>query len=81
MKQYIRWLKPVKLAVPPLPSSPVPPTEPARPAQTRYRMFVKGEETPVNVYGANPIKISISGIGVLPSHLIEGKHFEFIDSN
>src|SRR6266850_6755582 len=77
MKRKIRWLETIEL-----------PTlveatwtdrgKTPKLAKTSFRVFEKGDETPVNV---RRDKIHIKRLGALPARFVEGTHFEFIDSN
>ena len=75
MKRQIRWLKTVKFSIP---KAEWTDGEPHKTGKTGYVTFEQGTETSVNVHGP---RITSSGYGDLPAHIIEGEHYEFIDPN
>jgi len=77
MKRKIRWLETIELPTL-VQATWTGADKPPRPAKTSFRVLEKGDETAVDVRRG---KIHIKRLGTLPARFVEGKHFEFIDSN
>ena len=76
MKRQARWLKTVKFRK--ANGRWVNSNQPIKDTEIAYREVRKGTETTLNIHGS---RITISGFGDLPSSMVEGEHYEFIDPN
>ncbi len=76
MKRQARWLTTVKFRK--ANGRWVNADQSIKDTEIAYREFKKGTETTFNIHGS---RITISGFGELPSNIVEGEHYEFINSN